>query len=291
MNITGNNRKVAPKKNTVETPQVQALRESMSPIKHKFLVISSQAGVGKTSVIVNLAVALSKRGVRVGIMDVNYHGPDIHRMLGLEPSVAGVSDKPLMPIVYSDNLKVASIESVMQDIDETGIWGKPLKPPDILRFISSLNWGSLDYLFVDAPPSPGEGLLTVIRAIPEAEKIIVTAPNIIRRDRAKKMINFFTKEEITIAGWIENMRGFFCQHCDRRLELFSTGPGSRAVFLADIPFLGRIPIDPHFEKCADARKPSLEMYPESEVAEGCNSIIEKIMGGNKSSLAQNRPVY
>jgi len=247
--------------------------------------------VGKTSVIVNLAVALSKRGVRVGIMDVNYHGPDIHRMLGLEPSVAGVSDKPLMPIVYSDNLKVASIESVMQDIDETGIWGKPLKPPDILRFISSLNWGSLDYLFVDAPPSPGEGLLTVIRAIPEAEKIIVTAPNIIRRDRAKKMINFFTKEEITIAGWIENMRGFFCQHCDRRLELFSTGPGSRAVFLADIPFLGRIPIDPHFEKCADARKPSLEMYPESEVAEGCNSIIEKIMGGNKSSLAQNRPVY
>ncbi|MDH3956141.1 MAG: Mrp/NBP35 family ATP-binding protein [Desulfobacteraceae bacterium] len=291
MNITGNNRKVAPKKNTDETPQVQALRESMSPIKHKFLVISSQAGVGKTSVIVNLAVALSKRGVRVGIMDVNYHGPDIHRMLGLEPSVAGVSDKPLMPIVYSDNLKVASIESVMQDIDETGIWGKPLKPPDILRFISSLNWGSLDYLFVDAPPSPGEGLLTVIRAIPEAEKIIVTAPNIIRRDRAKKMINFFTKEEITIAGWIENMRGFFCQHCDRRLELFSTGPGSRAVFLADIPFLGRIPIDPHFEKCADARKPSLEMYPESEVAEGCNSIIEKIMGGNKSSLAQNRPVY
>ena len=291
MNITGNNRKVAPKKNTDETPQVQALRESMSPIKHKFLVISSQAGVGKTSVIVNLAVALSKRGVRVGIMDVNYHGPDIHRMLGLEPSVACVSDKSLMPAVYSDNLKVASIESVMQDIDETGIWGKPLKPPDILRFISSLNWGSLDYLFVDAPPSPGEGLLTVIRAIPEAEKIIVTAPNIIRRDRAKKMINFFAKEKIPIAGWIENMRGFFSQHCDRRLELFSTGPGSRAVFLADIPFLGRIPIDPHFEKCADARKPSLEMYPESEVAEGCNSIIEKILGGKKTSLSEDRPVY
>ena len=291
MSITCNNRNRAPKKNTDEAPQVQALQESMSSIKHKFLVISSQAGVGKTSVIVNLAVALSKKGVRVGIMDVNYHGPDIHRMLGLEPSVACVSDKSLMPAVYSDNLKVASIESVMQDIEETGVWGKPLKTPNILQFISSVNWGSLDYLFVDAPPSPGEGLLTVIRAIPEAEKIIVTAPNIIRRDRAKKMINFFTKEEIPIAGWIENMRGFFCQDCDRRLELFSTGSGSRAVFLGDIPFLGRIPIDPHFEKCADAGKPSLEMYPESEVAEGCNSIIEKIMGGNKSSLAHCRPVY
>ncbi len=291
MNITGNNRNRAPKKNTDETLQVQALQESMSSIKHKLLVMSSQAGVGKTCVIVNLAVALSKRGVRVGIMDANFHGPDIHRMLGLEPAVAGVSDKPLIPVAYSNNLKVASIESVMQDIDETAVRGKPLKIPDIMRFISSVNWGSLDYLFVDAPPSPGEGLLTLIRAFPDAEKIIVTAPNKIRRDCAKKMINFFTKEKIPIAGWIENMRGFFSQHCDRRLELFSTGPGSRAVFLGDIPFLGRIPIDPHFEKCADSRKPSLEMYPESEVAEGCNSIIEKIMGGNKSSLAHSRPVY
>jgi Mrp family chromosome partitioning ATPase len=291
MSITDNNRNRTPKKNTDEAPQVQVFQESMSSIKHKFLVISSQAGVGKTSVIVNLAVALSKRGVRVGIMDLNYHGPDIHRMLGLEPSVVGVSDKPLMPVAYSDNLKVASIDSVIQDMDETGVWGKPLKTPDILRFISSVDWGRLEYLFVDAPPSPGEGLLTIIRAIPESKKIIVTAPNIIRRDRTKKMINFFTKEKIPIAGWIENMRGFFSQHCDRRLELFSTGSGSRAVFLGDIPFLGRIPIDPHFEKCADAGKPSLEMYPESEVAEGCNSIIQKIMGGKKSSLAQNRPVY
>ena len=144
MSITCNNRNRAPKKNTDEAPQVQALQESMSSIKHKFLVISSQAGVGKTSVIVNLAVALSKRGVRVGIMDVNYHGPDIHRMLGLEPSVVSVSDKSLMPAVYSDNLKVASIESVMQDIEETGVWGKPLKTPNILQFISSVNWGSLD---------------------------------------------------------------------------------------------------------------------------------------------------
>ncbi|MGB5748155.1 MAG: P-loop NTPase, partial [Desulfobacterales bacterium] len=165
MSITGNNRNRAPKKSSDEAPQVQALQKSMSSIKHKFIVMSSQGGVGKTCVIVNLAVALSKRGVRVGIMDANFHGPDIHRMLGLEPAVAGVSDKPLIPVAYSNNLKVASIESVMQDIDETGGWGKPLKIPDIIRFISSVNWGSLDYLFIDTPPGPGEGLLTMIRAI------------------------------------------------------------------------------------------------------------------------------
>ena len=291
MSIKENNRNRAIKKNTDEAPQVQALQESMSSIKHKFLVMSSQGGVGKTSVIVNLAVALSKRGVKVGLMDVNFHGPDIHRMLGLELAVASVSDKPFIPMPYSDDLKVASIESVMQDIDETGVWGKPLKISDIRRFISSVNWGSLDYLFVDTPPGPGEGLLTVIRAIPEAKTIIVTAPNKIGGDRAKNMINFLRKEKIPIFGWVENIRGFFCQHCGQRLELFSSGPGNRAVFLGEIPFLGRIPIDPHMVECADAGDPFLEKHPESEVAEGCNLIIEKILGGNKADLFEDRSTY
>ena len=218
MSITENNRNSASKKNTDEALQVQALQESMSSIKHKFLVMSSQGGVGKTSVIVNLAVSLAKKGMKVGLMDANFHGPDIHRMLGLEPAVASNSDKQFIPMPYSDDLKVASIESLMQDIDETGVWGKPLKISDIRRFISSVNWGSLDYLFVDTPSGPGEGLLTVIRAIPEAKTIIVTAPNKIGGDRAKNMINFFRKEKIPIFGWIENMRGFLCQHCGERQE-------------------------------------------------------------------------
>jgi Mrp family chromosome partitioning ATPase len=263
----------------------------MASISHKFLVMSSQGGVGKTSVLVNLAVALSKRGVKVGLMDANYHGPDVHRMLGPEAVIAGNSEKRFIPVAYSNDLKVASIGSVMQDSDETGGWGKPLKISDIRRFISSVNWGSLDYLFVDTPPGPGEGLLNVIRAIPEAKTIIITAPNKIGRDRAKNMINFLTKEKISIFGWIENMRGFFCQNCGGRQELFSGGSGSRAVFLGDIPFLGRIPIDPHMAECADAGEPFLEKYPESEVAEACNLITEKIMGGPKSSSSEGRPVY
>ena len=286
-----NDRNKAPKKNTGEPLQVQSLPVSMASISHKFLVISSQGGVGKTSVLVNLAVALSKRGVKVGLMDANYHGPDIHRMLGPEAVVDSNSEKRFIPVAYSDDLKVASIGSLMQDSDETGGWGKPLKISDIRRFISSVNWGSLDYLFIDTPPEPGEGLLTVIRAIPEAKTIIITAPNKIGRDRAKNMINFLTKEKISIFGWIENMRGFFCQNCGGRQELFSSGSGSRAVFLGDIPFLGRIPIDPYMAECADAGEPFLEKYPESEVAEACNLITEKIMGGPKSSSSEGRPVY
>ena len=230
MSITENKRDSAFRKNTDEAMEVQTIQESMASIKHKFLVMSSQGGVGKTSVIVNLAVALAKKGIKVGLMDANFRCPDINRMLSLEPAVASNSNKQFIPMPYSDDLKVASIESLMHDIDETGVWGKPLKISDIRCFISSVNWGSLDVLFVDAPSGPGEGLLTVIRAIPEAKTIIVTAPNKIGGDRAKNMINFFRKEKIPIFGWIENMQGFLCQHCGQRQEMFSTGPGNRAVF-------------------------------------------------------------
>jgi len=279
MEITENNRDMASNNNTDKVPQVQALQESMTSIKHKFLVMSSQGGVGKTCVIVSLALSLAKKRMKVGLLDANFYGPDIHTMLGLEPAVASNSDKQFIPLPYSDNLKVASIDSLMLDIDETGVWGKPLKIVDVRRFISSVNWGSLDYLFVDTPSAPGEGLLTVIRAIPQAKTIIVTAPNKISGECAKNMINFFRKEKMPIFGWIENMRGFLCQNCGKRQDLFSTGPGSRAVFLLDIPFLGRIPIDPHMGACADAGDLFLERHPESEVAQACNLIIEKIKGG------------
>jgi Mrp family chromosome partitioning ATPase len=281
----------ASKNNFDRVLQDQAIQKSISSIKHKFLVMSSQGGVGKTSVIVNLAVALSIRGMKVGLIDANFHGPDIHRMLGLDPAIASYSDKSFIPAVYSDNLKVASIESVMEDQNEEGVWGKSPEISEILWFISSLNWGNLDYLFIDTPPGPGEGLLAMIRAIPEAKKIIVTAPNKVGRDSAKNMINFFRKEKLPIFGWIENMCGFLCQNCGVRQELFSSGSGSRAVFLGEISFLGRIPIEPHMDECVDVRKPSLEMYPKSEVAGGFNLIAEKLLGGNNAKLFESRSTY
>ena len=285
--IIENNMDSESKKDTDQALLYQRLQESMSSIKRKFLVMSCQGGVGKTSVVVNLAVALSKRKVKVGLMDANLQGPDIHRMLGIELSAASVSDKRLIPIAHSDDLKVASIASAMQGMNETGVWGKPLKILDIRWFISSVNWDNLDYLFVDTPPGPGEELLTLVRAIPDAKTILVTAPNKICRDRAKEMIHFFNKENIPIFGWIENMRGFLCQHCGQRQELFSTGSGSRAVFLMDIPFLGRIPIDPYLSECVDAGELFMEKYPDSQAAEAYNLIAEKVMEANKPTLPED----
>jgi hypothetical protein len=144
---------------------------------------------------------------------------------------------------------------------------------------------------VDTPAGPGEALLTLIRGIPEAKTIVVTAPNKVSGEHAKNMINFLRKEKIPVFGWIENMRGFLCQHCGKSQELFSAGPANRAIFLGDIPFLGRIPIDPHMGVCADTGDLFLEKHPESEVAEACNLIIEKILAGDKANWLEDRTVY
>lgn len=281
MSTTDHNNDSASKKSTGTAMRVQALQKCMLPIKHKFLFISTQGGVGKTNALINLAIALSKRKVNVGLMDVNFHRPEIHKMLGLEPEVASDSDNRFMPMVYLDALKVASIESVMKERDEeTGAWENPLKISDILRFISSINWGSLDYLFVDTPAGPDEKLLSVIQAIPDAKIIIVTAANKIDQESAKKMINFFKKEEISIFGWIENMRGFLCQNCGRRQETLSTGPVNRAIFLNEIPFLGRIPIDIHLEESVDTWEDFYAKHPSSQAAEPYNLIAQKILESN-----------
>jgi Mrp family chromosome partitioning ATPase len=279
----------ASKKDTDSALLDRNLQESLSSIKHKFMIVSSQGGVGKTSVIVNVAVALSKRRVMVGLMDVNSRGPDIHRMFGLKPAVAGTSDNQLIPVQYSNNLKVASIASAMQEPDETGAWGMRLKISDMRRFISSVKWGSLDYLFIDTPSGPDDALPMIIQSIPDVKTVVVTAANKVSGDRAKNMINFFRKEKIPISGWIENMRGFFCQHCGESLELFSSGTAGRAIFLGDIPLLGRIPIDPHVAECAAAGEPFVETYPESEVAQGCNLIAEKIMEDGDIILNEDKP--
>ena len=257
--------------------QGRNIQESTSAVKHTFLVMSSQEGVGKSSVIVNLTLTLSKRGLKVGLLDFNFHRPDIHRMLGLQRPEAWDPNKRYRPTAYSDDLKVASIASVRQDKDATGIWAKPLKPSGVRWFIASMNWDRLDYLLIDTPPGPGEELLTLVRAMPGAKTIIVSAPNKISADRAQEMINFFKRENVPILGWIENMRGFLCQQCGQRQELFSTGSGSRAIFLMDIPFLGRIPIDPNLSECVDAGQPFMEKYPDSQAAEAYELIAKRVM--------------
>jgi len=257
--------------------QDQAIQESLALIKNKFLVMSGKGGVGKTSVAANLAVAFSKKGAKVGLMDVDLHGPDIPRMLGLKGLLEISPDNRMVPKLYSDNLKVISIESLTQDTDEAVIWRGPLKMHVIRQFISDVHWGRLDYLILDSPPGTGDEPLSVAQTIPGAKAIIVTTPQEISLADIRKSINFCRTVRMPVFGLIENMSGFVCPHCGKPVDLFGIGGGFRTALKMNVPYLGRIPFDPKMVECADAGEAYLEKHPDSEVTEAYNKIVARIM--------------
>jgi len=262
--------------------QDQVIQESLGLIKNKFLVMSGKGGVGKTSVAANIAVALSKKGAKVGLMDVDLHGPDIPRMLGLKGLLDISADKRMVPKPYSENLKVVSIESLTHDTDEAVIWRGPLKMHVIRQFISDVQWGKLDYLIIDSPPGTGDEPLSVAQTIPGARAIIVTTPQEISLADIRKSINFCRTVKMPVFGLIENMSGFMCPHCGKSVDLFGTGGGFRTALAMNVPFLGRIPFDSKMVECADAGESYLEKHPDSEGTKAYNEIVAKIMEGEQT---------
>jgi Mrp family chromosome partitioning ATPase/predicted Fe-Mo cluster-binding NifX family protein len=271
-------------------PQDKAIQESLGLIKRKFLVMSGKGGVGKTSVAANLAVALSKNGAKVGLMDVDLHGPDIPRMLGLKGLLDVSDDRKLVPKRYSENLRVVSIESLAQDADEAVIWRGPLKMHVIRQFISDVQWGQLDYLVIDSPPGTGDEPLSVAQTIPGAQAIIVTTPQEVSLADIRKSINFCRTVNMPLFGLIENMSGFVCPHCGQALDLFGTGGGFKTALAMNVPFLGRIPFDPNMVKSADAGESYLEKYADSDVTKAFNDLVERIIESDraKSSEAKSK---
>ena len=272
-------------------PQDRAIRDALNLIKHKLVVMSGKGGVGKTSVAANLAVALSKQGAKVGLMDVDLHGPDIPRMLGLEGLLEISEENRLLPKAYSDNLKVVSIESLSQDKDEAVIWRGPLKMHVIRQFISDVQWEGLDYLIIDSPPGTGDEPLSVAQTIPGAKAIIVTTPQEVSLADIRKSISFCRTVGMPVFGLIENMSGFVCPHCGESMELFGTGGGFKTALAMNVPFLGRIPFDPRLVECGDAGESYLEKYPDSEATQAYAQIIETIIkdNGAQVSVAKSTP--
>lgn len=170
--------------------QEEALNESLARIKNKFMVMSGKGGVGKTSTSVHLAMALAAKGHRVGLMDVDLHGPDIPRMLGLTGMLELSANRKLKPLNYSENLVAVSIESLTPSKDDAVIWRGPIKFSAIRQFISDVEWGDLDFLIIDSPPGTGDEPLTVAQTIKDAQAIIVTTPQEVSLADVRKSINF-----------------------------------------------------------------------------------------------------
>jgi Mrp family chromosome partitioning ATPase len=260
-------------------PQAQRdaeVKSALGRIKHKFIIMSGKGGVGKTSTSVNLSLALADLGHQVGIMDVDLHGPDVPRMLGLSGMLDLGPNRKLNPIRYSKNLGAVSIESLTPTKDEAIIWRGPVKYSAIQQFIGDVEWGDLDFLLIDAPPGTGDEPLTVAQTIPDAKAIIVTTPQEVSLADVRKSINFCKIVKMEIFGLIENMSGFSCPHCQSVIELFGSGGGEKTAIATGIPFLGRIPFDQKMVECGDAGVSYQRQHKDSPVSEALGAVARKM---------------
>ena len=258
----------------MQAEQDTAVNESLGKIKNKILVMSGKGGVGKTSTSVNLSIALADKGYNVGIIDVDLHGPDVPRMLGLEGTPQVNENKKLNPISHSETLKAISIESFTPNKDDAIIWRGPLKFSAIKQFIGDIDWGNLDFLIIDAPPGTGDEPLTVAQTITDAKAIIVTTPQEVALADVRKSINFCKTVKMEIFGLIENMSGFSCPHCGEMIELFGTGGGEKTANQMGVRFLGRIPFDPKMVACGDSGVCYQESHSDSAVTKAFTDVAE-----------------
>jgi len=266
----------ANKKRSGKEEQDAAVKDSLSRIKNKLVIMSGKGGVGKTSTSVNLSIALARLGYKVGLMDVDLHGPDVPRVLGLMGMMGLSRNHKLDPMRFSDNLKVVSIESLTASKDDAIIWRGPIKYSAIRQFIADVEWGELDFLLIDAPPGTGDEPLTVAQTIPDAKAVIVTTPQEISLADVRKSISFCHTVKMGIFGLVENMSGYVCPHCGEEVDLFGSGGGERTAQETSVTFLGRVPFDPNVVACGDNGKSYQERYPDSPVTQAYESIARRM---------------
>ena len=253
-----------------------AVKTTLGKIKNKIIVMSGKGGVGKTSTSVNLSIALASKGHQVGIMDVDLHGPDVPRMLGLNGVPELTPNNKLNPLRYSDHLSAISIESFTPGKDDAIIWRGPLKYSAIRQFIGEVDWGDLDFLVIDSPPGTGDEPLTVAQTISDAKAIIVTTPQEVALADVRKSINFCKTVNMEIFGMIENMSGLNCPHCGELIDLFGAGGGERTAREMGIRFLGRIPFDPNVVACGDSGACYQEQHQQSAVTKAFTDVAETV---------------
>lgn len=242
------------------------LKNSILPgVKNTIAVASGKGGVGKSTVAVNLAVALAKEGAKVGLIDADIYGPSIPLMLGIsgKPKMSQVDNQNKIEPLSNYGLKLMSIGFLIDD-DNPVIWRGPMASGAIKQFMSDVNWGELDYLIFDMPPGTGDIQLTLVQTIPLTGAIIVTTPQDVSLIDARKGLKMFERVNVPVFGIVENMSYFVAPDTQKRYDIFGSGGGEKLAAELNTRFLGEIPIDPRIREGGDSGKPIVEMMPDSE---------------------------
>lgn len=255
-----------------------AIKEHLSKIGHKILVMSGKGGVGKTTVTVNLALALHAMGKSVGIMDTDLHGPNVVKMLGAEGGslVSNDNGKTFEPYEVEKGLKVVSLAFAIGD-SEPVVWRGPMKMAAIREFVSECNWGTLDYLLIDSPPGTGDEVLTVCQTIKDLDgTIIVTTPQDVAVLDGRRSVNFAHALKVPVLGVVENMSGLVCPHCGEMIDIFGKGGGEKMAREMSVPFLGSIPLEVKLREDEDKGKDSLSDMPGSASTKAFGALARTI---------------
>ncbi len=252
------------------------LESRLSRIRRKVVVLSGKGGVGKSTVAVNLAISLKMAGKRVGLLDVDIHGPSVPTMLGLEGASVGGDPEALIPVDL-DGLKVLSIGFLLRSADDAVIWRGPMKMQVIRQFLGDVAWGDLDWLVVDSPPGTGDEPLSVIQVAGKLDgAVIVTTPQKVAAVDVRKSITFCRKLDVPILGVVENMSGFACPRCGEVTPILRSGGGRKTAEDMQVPFLGSIPIDPAIAEACDGGRAFLRDFAASPTARILREIFRPI---------------
>jgi Mrp family chromosome partitioning ATPase/predicted Fe-Mo cluster-binding NifX family protein len=262
--------------------QMQAEQEQISKnlanIRHRVLVLSGKGGVGKSTIAANLAVSLSRLSKRVGLLDIDIHGPSIPKILNLQGKLIQVLDQTILPVEIDRNLKVMSIGFLLRDRDDAVIWRGPMKYQMIKQFLKDVKWGSLDFLIIDSPPGTGDEPLSIVQLLADADgALVVTTPQQIALSDVRKSISFCRNLNLPILGVLENMSGFVCPKCGERIDIFKSGGGEQMATQMGVRFLGRIPIDPQVVEACDSGTPFVHHYNQNQTARAFEKVSDAIL--------------
>ena len=259
--------------------QMKDIENNMAKIKHKIVIISGKGGVGKTTVAVNLAMSLASVGFRVGILDVDITGPNVVKMLGINPELKPRVDpeaRKFYPVDGPLNMKVMSMAFLTTNSDEPVIWRGPMKMGAIRQFLGDAIWGDLDFLVFDLPPGTSDETLDILQLIPDENIIVVTTPQEVALMDARKTIKMSMVMERKVLGIIENMSGFKCPHCGEYIDLYPPGGAEKASTDFQVELLGKIPFETEIGQQGDQGLPFILKYPDSNSAKAFKEVVLKI---------------